>query len=100
MNSPNPSTGRPESPQSNETFPKRTAKPGDTGLANEARPGLGSRDDGMKPLPKGGSKPSPHDQEPLGRNAPLAEREPREQKSDPARDAERDTGVSGHSSGD
>ena len=33
----------PELPGSRETFPERTKKPGEAGLANEARPGLGTR---------------------------------------------------------
>jgi hypothetical protein len=106
MNSPK-RPGRPESPQSNATFPKRSEKPGEAGLANEARPGLGTRqdeganqDDGLQPLKRGPAQPSPQDHEPLGRNAPLPKREPREQKNDPAREAERDTGVTGHTGAD
>src|SRR3954468_14021152 len=84
MNSPK-RPGRPESPQSNATFPKRSEKPGEAGLANEARPGLGTRqdegakqDDGLQPLKRGAANAQPQDREPLGRNAPLPKREPRE----------------------
>lgn len=90
----------PDSPASKETFAERTRRPGDVGLANESRPGLGSRaaDDGSAPLRKTGGRPTPQDAEPLGRNAPLPPREPREQKSDPAaREQERDTEASGQS---
>jgi hypothetical protein len=79
----------------------KPAKPDHSGLANEPRPGLGAReDDGQKPRPKGATQPSPHDREPLGRDAPLPKREPQEQEDNQARETERDTGVSGHSSGD
>jgi hypothetical protein len=95
----NPASGAPESPQSKETFPKRTERPGDAGLANEVRPGLGTRG-AATAAPQ--NKSAPHeDHEPLGRNAPLPPREPREQKPNSlAREQERDTGVSGHSGAD
>jgi hypothetical protein len=101
---PDPRPGKPESPASNETFPHRTECPSEAGLANQARPGLGPRegcnDDGVKPLLGRGAKPAPHDHDPLGRDAPLPPREPREQKPDsPAHEEERDTGMSGQSSG-
>jgi hypothetical protein len=95
--------GKPESPASNETFPRRTERPGEAGLANQTRPGLGERegsDDGLKPLRATKGKPTPHDKEPLGRDAPLPPRAPREQKPDSvAHEQERDTGMSGQSSG-
>jgi hypothetical protein len=73
----------------------------DSGLANEPRPGLGAReDDGTRPLKYAKTKPSPQDDEPQGRHAPLENREPREQTDGPAHEAERDTGVSGHSGAD
>lgn len=70
--------GRPESPQSKKTFSRRTARPGEVGLANETRPGLGTRGRKMKSPPK---KTVGQDADPLGRNAPLIPREPREQKA-------------------
>jgi hypothetical protein len=82
------------------------------GLANEPRPGLGAR---KKKSPAKPAKKTParktakrkrtaHDKEPLGRVAPLPpekSNQKREEQSDPfAREQERDTGVSGHMSGD
>lgn len=89
-----------ESKASKETFPKRTRRPGPAaGLANETRPGLGTRGEGTK-APPPQTRPTPHDHEPLGRDAPDIPREPREQPSDSvAHELERDTGVSGHSGG-
>jgi hypothetical protein len=100
-----------ESAASRETFPKRRKKPGEVGLANEVRPGLGTRaKTGPSKDTKAGSKTRSsgsvrYDKEPLGRVAPLPplkpRRAPREQASDSfAHEMERDTGVSGHSSGD
>lgn len=87
--------GRPESQESKETFPQRTAPPGEAGLANEARPGLGSRGPSEPGAPASG-KPVPQDAEPQGRNAPLPPRQPREQKSHSiAAEEERDTSASG-----
>lgn len=94
--------GAPESRGSRATFPKRTKKPGKAGLANEVRPGLGTRADYADPSPipnrppkeaKSKSKPeaTPH-----GYEEPRPE--PREQPSDSlAHEEERSTGVSGHS---
>jgi hypothetical protein len=105
--------GGSESKASRETFPHRTKKPGQVGLANEARPGLGTRADMKKP--KGPKKkpttrlkkpkPGPHDDEPLGRVAPLPPAKPRpaprDQRPDSlAHEQERDTGVSGHTGSD
>jgi hypothetical protein len=94
--------GAPESPASNETFPRRTERPGDAGLANETRPGLGTRAaDRAGSDHRENKKAVRQDHEPLGRNAPLPPRQPREQKPDsPAHERERDTGVSGHSGAD
>jgi hypothetical protein len=86
--------GRSESPQSNATFPRRTERPGAAGLANERRPGLGSRGPAKRGQAK--AKAVRQDAEPLGRNAPLRQREPREQKPDSrAAEQERDTSASG-----
>lgn len=103
--------GAGESAASKATFPKRRKKPGEVGLANELRPGLGTRaKTGQAKVAKLGSKTKSagsvrYDKEPLGRVAPLprskAWREPREQASDSfAHELERDTGVSGHAGGD
>lgn len=106
-------TGAPESPQSNETFKRRSIPPSQAGLANETRPGLGTR--AKKPFPgepgdepKEGSsgdklaknnvaKRQHSSREPNDKPLP---REPQEQRPDTwAHEAERSTGVSGHSSG-
>lgn len=112
--------GSRESKSSRETFAQRTKAPGEVGLANEARPGRGTRaktaagKDGAgktkKKKPGATSKPArrksvAHDHEPLGRVAPLPPAKPRatprEQPSNSlAHEQERDTGVSGHMSGD
>ena len=96
------SGGAPESPASNETFSHRTERPGDAGLANAARPGLGTRaGERAGTGHRQDEKPVRQDHEPLGRNAPLPPRQPREQKPDsPAHERERDTGVSGHTGAD
>lgn len=94
------------------------------GLANEVRPGLGTRHKTTKkraqptqtPSASAAAKPkakrtdkkakaTPHDHDPLGRDAPLPpakpRKQPREEPSDSfAREQERDTGVSGHAGGD
>lgn len=90
-----------ESRPSRETFPRRTERPGEAGLANEARPGLGSRGE-SPPAKKAKSSAGPaHDRDPLGRDKPIVRPAPREQKPDSmARELERDTGVSGHAAGD
>jgi hypothetical protein len=94
--------GAPESPESRETFEQRTKKPGDAGLANEARPGLGSRADYADPA----VIPTEPPKEAKSRSKPEATKhsyeeprpEPREQPSDSmAHEQERSTGVSGHS---
>jgi hypothetical protein len=100
-----------ESAASRKTFPQRRKKPGEVGLANEVRPGLGTRAKASRAKEtKAGSKAKPaktvrYDKEPLGRVAPLPpakpRRAPREQAPDSfAHELEHDTGVSGHASGD
>ncbi len=109
-------TGAPESKPSNETFPRRTDPPGQVGLANETRPGLGSRRENPFPGEPGGGGgarlPLPGDELPeddemtdnvAGRqrsgrepnDQPLP-KEPQEQRSDSLeREQERSTGASG-----
>lgn len=96
---------------SRESFPPRTRKPGEVGLANEARPGLGTRG---QPPAAGKSPPRApgasgtnrirSDREPLGRDAPLPPAKPRPKRREQAPDSlahelERATGVSGQTSG-
>lgn len=97
--------GQPESAESKETFAQRERKPGDAGLANEARPGLGTRadegasagDDRLKGRRRrtrtedtGKPKATPY-----GYEEPRPE--PREQAPDTlAHEQERSTGTSGH----
>jgi hypothetical protein len=93
--------GVPETPGSRATFPQRTRKPREVGLANEVRPGLGSRAYYADPSPipdkppkeaKSGSKPQAT---PRAYEEPRPE--PREQPPDSmAHEEERSTGVSGH----
>jgi|SRR5215216_4770163 len=94
--------GAPESPGSLETFPERTKRPGQVGLANEARPGLGTRSDdeskGDQPLPPDANDTS----ESATKIQPPPTRRPEPVEQDPdsrQHDLERDTGVSGHSGG-
>jgi hypothetical protein len=94
--------GAPESRGSRETFPKRTKKPGSAGLANEVRPGLGTRADYADPSPipdqppKEATSKSKPEATPRGYEEPR--KEPREQPPDSlAHEQERSTGVSGHS---
>lgn len=102
-----PATGQPESPESRETFVKREQRPGEVGLANEVRPGLGTRSQAetVRNNPAAAPKPARPVVDP---NQPKATRygydeprpEPREQPADsPEHEAERSTGVSGHSGG-
>jgi hypothetical protein len=93
-----------ETKESRETFPKRTLKPGQAGLANEARAGLGTRADNADPSempensPKEATSRSEPQATPHGYEEPRPE--PREQPSDSrAHEEERSTGVSGQSSG-
>jgi hypothetical protein len=99
-----PHGGAPESAPSRKTFPERTKKPGRVGLANEARPGLGTRADDADPAdipahpPKEAASRSKPKATPHGYEEPTPE--PREQPSDSlAHEQERQTGVSGHSGG-
>ena len=88
--------GTPDTPKS-----QRAKKPGNGGLANEPRPGLGSRGDYADPAPipteplpeaKSASKPEATKH---GYEEPRPE--PREQPPDSlAHEQERSTGVSGH----
>jgi hypothetical protein len=98
--------GAPESPASNDTFSHRTKKPGEAGLANEARPGLGTR--GRKPAApppdrksrEGGSVADRQRSSREPNDQPLP-REPKEQQPDSfAQQEERDTRVSGHAGND
>lgn len=101
-------SGAPESQSSNETFPHRTDPPGKTGLANEVRPGLGTRreTDASPTKPGDARLPDPEQEnddlprrqrsgtEPNDKPLP---RDPQEQRPDSwAQEEERDTGVSGH----
>ncbi|HEX2854808.1 MAG TPA: hypothetical protein VHO24_16365 [Opitutaceae bacterium] len=99
--------GAKESPASLETFPLRTERPGNVGLANEGRPGLGTRADAVNPgasvadVPrrekgkadaKGGDRPVP--------KPPEERHEPEEQDPNSlAQEQQRSTGVSGHAGG-
>ena len=95
----------PESAGSRETFPEREKKPRDVGLANEARPGLGTRadrgpheEDIAPPKPTARKQKEDNDKPKAtryGYNEPRPE--PREQDPDSlAHEQERQTGVSGH----
>jgi hypothetical protein len=93
--------GAPETRGSRATFGKRTRKPKDAGLANESRPGLGSRADEADPArqpdppkdSKDGGKPKAT---PRGYEEPRPA--PREQPPDSmAHEQERSTGASGQS---
>ena len=102
-----PGTGKPESRESRETFAQREKRPGQVGLANEARPGLGSRAENEaarndpaaasdmidKPLVKDSGKPKATR---YGYSEPTPE--PREQAPNSfAHEEERSTGASGQS---
>lgn len=88
-----PRSRRPESAGSRETFGQRTKRPGRVGLANEARPGLGTRAvSGGKPKAKAKGRSLKGYTEP--RPAP------REQHPGTmAHELELQTGMSGQSSG-
>ena len=95
-------TDAPKKPESRATSRKRTERPGSAGLANEARPGLGSRGDYADPSPIPTTPPP----EATSASKPEATKhgyeeprpEPREQPPDSlAHEQERSTGVSGHS---
>jgi hypothetical protein len=97
-------SGAPESPAASEPSSKRTKRAGKAGLANEVRPGLGTRTE-TAPSGSASANTTAHDTEPMGRNAPLPPGKPkpapREQAPESlAHQEERDTGVSGHTSAD
>lgn len=100
-----PETGQPETAESRETFAEREKRPGEVGLANEARPGLGTRAEDEearndpaearervdKPLVKDSGKPKATR---YGYSEPRPE--PREQDANSlAHELERQTGASG-----
>lgn len=110
-NNPKRRSGAPESKQSNETFPRRTEPPGQAGLANEGRPGLGTRRNEPFPGDPGQAPEASSDAEAKDTVAqrqrssrepndkPLPKK-PQEQGSDTwAHEAERSTGVSGQLGG-
>ena len=99
-----PSSGRPESPQSRETFPERTKKPGQVGLANEARPGLGTRADEADPAaaPEKAPKEAKSNTKPRATKLGYEEPRPAPREQPPntmAHEQERSTGMSGQSGG-
>jgi hypothetical protein len=93
-----------KSAKARKATPRRKQKPGDVGLANEPRPGLGARRNDADPVraledvaddPADSSEPKATKH---GYEEPRPD--PREQAPDSlAHDEERSTGVSGHSSG-
>jgi hypothetical protein len=96
--------GRPESAASRETFTERTRKPGDAGLANEARPGLGSRTENQSEPPVPASAPPEAKSPGKPKATPHGYEEPRPAPRDQppdtrAHEEERSTGVSGQSGG-
>jgi len=99
-----PRRGKPESAPARATFPKRTEKPGAAGLANEARPGLGTRVDDANSAERAARPP----QDAKSRAKPRATKlgyekprpAPREQPPNSmAHELERSTGMSGQSAG-
>ena len=68
--------------ESRQTLPKPIPKPGEAGLANEARPGLGTRANNPDPSlsPKSGSEKNGSDQEPAA--TPRGYEEPRPEARD------------------
>jgi hypothetical protein len=95
--------GAPESKESIETFPQRSKRPGAVGLANEARPGLGTRgvdnDPGAAPAAEEDSSPAA-DAKKSPPQPPEQRPSPQEQDPDSlAQELQRDTGVSGHMGG-
>jgi hypothetical protein len=94
--------GASESPESIETFPERTKRPGEVGLANESRPGLGtrSRDERKAAQPPFHAKNNVGEAESGIQPPPTRRPEPEEQDPNSRQhELERDTGVSGHSGG-
>lgn len=104
-------SGRPESEGSKDSFSHRTDPPGAAGLANEARPGLGTRHD--EPFPGEPGEAQPAESEPESPDSVAARQRsgrepndrplPRDPQEEPAdswsQDEERSTGVSGHLGG-
>jgi hypothetical protein len=95
------STGPRGSAKARKAVSNRQKKPGHAGLANESRPGLGTRNDDPDPahMPEGQTAEGKQHGRPKatmhGYEEPRPE--PREQTDDPlTRDEERSTGVSGH----
>jgi hypothetical protein len=93
--------GAKEAPESIQTFPLRTKRPGNVGLANEMRPGLGTRGDSNPDVSSdpdlaraeddegGSARTVPHPPEKRG--------EPSEQDPNSLeQEQQRSTGVSGH----
>ena len=96
--------GAQESPASRETFPERTKKPGAVGLANEARPGLGTRADEADPAAAPDKTPKEAKSKSKPRATKLGYEEPRPAPRDQppdtmAHEQERSTGMSGQSGG-
>ena len=99
-----PVTGKPESAESQETFAQREIRPGDAGLANEVRPGLGTRAEDEETRNDPGAASGGKAKRDKFAGAPKATRygyheprpEPREQAPDSmAHELERSTSVSG-----
>lgn len=101
--------GQPESPESKETFAQREKRPGEVGLANEARPGLGTRADNSEDSvaasvasgPRSKRRPRRADDTSQPRATPYGYEEPRPEPREQAPDSmaheqERSTGASGH----
>jgi hypothetical protein len=94
--------GAPRSPKSIETSPSQAKHRGQVGLANESRPGLGTREredenENAEAVENNNSPDEtlPDDNVPL---PPKERPEPSEQDSDSlAQEQQRETGVSGHS---
>ncbi|MEO7414374.1 MAG: hypothetical protein ABIZ81_13560 [Opitutaceae bacterium] len=92
--------GAPESPESIETFPLRSKRPGQVGLANEARPGRGTRADEDRARIVEIDVADVEGLQSVILPPPETAHEPSEQDSDSlAQELQRDTGVSGHSGG-
>ena len=99
-----PAAGLPESKPSRETFPEREKRPGQVGLANEARPGLGTRSEAETvrndPSAPGKKKTAPDDKgKPKATRYAYEEPRPEPREQDPnslAHEQERSTGASGH----
>jgi hypothetical protein len=93
-----------ESAPSRETFRERTKEPGKVGLANEARPGLGTRAKNPDPAAAPAKKPKEAKSRTKPRATKLGYEEPRpapreQPPNTMAHEEERSTGMSGQSSG-